>query len=169
MKFRFWLFFIILCLISVVSVKAASFSLGASSRNVTVGSNVTIYINGSDVTGKVNIKSSNTSVLSSNTNSLWIEPNGTVTFSAKKVGSSTITVTSDSLSDGSGNDVNLGSKTITINVVDKQASKTVSSNNSLNSLKIDGYELDPIFDPGTNEYSVTVKEGVIAEYYIYSY
>ena len=159
MKLKRLLFLMVLFLIPFVKVNAASFSVSASSKNVTVGSNVTIYINGKDVTGKVNITSSNTSVLSSSTNSVWIEPNGSVTFKANKVGSSTITVTSSSLSDGSGNDVNLGSKTITINVVEKQAPKVVSSNNSLSNLVVEGYELDPIFDPGTTEYSVIVKEG----------
>ena len=158
MKIKFWLLFIVLCLISITSVKAASFSLGASTRNVIVGSNVTIYVNGSDVTGRVNITSSNASVLSSNTNTLWIEPSGSVTFNAKKVGSANITVTGASLSDGSGNDVNLPSKTITINVIDKP--KAASSNNSLKSLTVEGYELDPVFDSGTTEYSVLVKQGV---------
>ena len=158
MKIKFCLLFIVLCLISITSVKAASFSLGASTRNVIVGSNVTIYVNGSDVTGRVNITSSNASVLSSNTNTLWIEPSGSVTFNAKKVGSANITVTGASLSDGSGNDVNLPSKTITINVIDKP--KAASSNNSLKSLTVEGYELDPVFDSGTTEYSVLVKQGV---------
>ena len=157
MKFKFWLFFIAMCLIGSVSVKAASFNLGASTRNVIVGSNVTIYVNGSDVTGRVNISSSNASVLSSNNNSLWIEPSGSITFKAKKVGSSTITVTGTSLSDGNGNDVSLPSKTITINVIEKP--KAASSNNSLKSLTIEGYELDPIFDPSTTEYNVLVKQG----------
>lgn len=157
MKFKFWLFFIAMCLIGSVSIKAASFNLGASTRNVIVGSNVTIYVNGSDVTGRVNISSSNASVLSSNNNSLWIEPSGSITFKAKKVGSSTITVTGTSLSDGNGNDVSLPSKTITINVIEKP--KAASSNNSLKSLTIDGYELDPIFDPSTTEYNVLVKQG----------
>lgn len=152
-------FFIALFLIPILKIDAASFNLGASSKTVTVGSNVTIYINGNDVTGRVNISSSNASVLSSNNNSLWIEPNGSVTFKAQKVGSATITVTGASLSDGSGNDVNLGSKSITINVVEKQAPKSVSSNNSLKSLSIEGYELVPVFESGTTDYSVTVKQG----------
>lgn len=154
---KYILLMIALLAIPFVKVNAASFSLGASSRNVTVGSNVTIYVNGSDVTGKVNISSSNASVLSSGTNSLWIEPSGSVTFNAKKIGSATITVTASSLSDGSGNDVSLGSKSITINVIEKP--KSASSNNSLKSLKIEGYDLEPVFDPGTTEYSLTVKKG----------
>ena len=62
---------------------------------------------------------------------MWIEPSGSVTFKANKVGSSTITVSSSSLSDGEGNDVNLGSKSITINVIEKAEQKKYSSNNSL--------------------------------------
>ena len=153
------IFLIALFLIPIFKINAASFNLGASSRTVTVGSNVTIYVNGNDVTGRVNISNSNASVLSSSNNSLWIEPSGSVTFSAKKVGSATITVTGSSLSDGGGKDVDLGSKSITINVVEKQTPKSVSSNNSLKSLSIEGYELEPTFEAGTTEYSVTVKQG----------
>ena len=44
MKIKFWLF-LLLCLISITGVKAASFNLGASTKNVIVGSSVTIYVN----------------------------------------------------------------------------------------------------------------------------
>ena len=159
MKYKKLLFFMVLFLIPIVKINAASFSVSASSKSVTVGSNVTIYVNGSDVTGRVNISSSNASVLSSSNNSLWIEPNGSITFNAKKTGSATITVSSLSLSDGAGNDVDLGSKSITINVVEKQAAKQVSSNNSLKSLNVSDLELEPIFDPGTTEYTVNAPEG----------
>ena len=159
MKYKKLLFFMVLFLIPIVKINAASFSVSASSKSVTVGSNVTIYVKGSDVTGRVNISSSNASVLSSGNNSLWIEPNGSITFNAKKTGSATITVSSSSLSDGAGNDVDLGSKSITINVVEKQAPKQVSSNNSLKSLNISDLELEPAFDPGTTEYTVNAPEG----------
>ena len=154
---RLLLLFTIAFCIPFIKVNAANFTVGASSKNVVVGSNVTIYVNGSDVTGRVNISSSNASILSSGTNSLWIEPSGSVTFNAKKIGSATITVTGASLSDGSGNDVNLGSKSITINVIEKP--KAASSNNSLKSLKVDDYDLEPAFESGTTEYNVTVKKG----------
>ena len=170
MNFKKILFLLVLCLIPIVKINAASFSVSSSSRNVTVGSTVTVYINGSDVTGKVNISSSNASVLSSSQNSIWIEPSGSVTFKANKVGSATITVTSSSLADGAGNDVNLGSKSVTINVVNKSTSSggnnvnkntgtQKSSNNSLSSLSVEGASLNPDFESGTTEYSLTVKEG----------
>ena len=153
------LFFMVLFLIPIVKINAASFNVSASSRNVTVGSNVTVYVQGNDVTGKVNITSSDPSILSSGTNTLWIEPSGSVTFNAKKEGSATINVSSASLSDGAGNDINLGSKSITINVTAKTAQKELSSNNSLKSLSVEGYELSPAFEPGTTEYNVNVKKG----------
>lgn len=159
MKYKKLLFFMVLFLIPIVKINAASFSISASSKSVTIGSNVTIYVNGSDVTGRVNVASSNASVLSSSNNSIWIEPNGSITFNAKKTGSATITVSSSSLSDGSGNDVNLGSKSITINVVEKAAPKQVSSNNSLKTLSVSDLELEPLFDPGTTEYTVNAEEG----------
>lgn len=170
MNFKKILFLLVLCLIPIVKINAASFNVSSSANNVTVGSTVTIYINGSDVTGKVSISSSNASVLSSSQNSIWIEPSGSVTFKANKVGSATITVTSSSLADGAGNDVNLGSKSVTINVVNKSTSSggnnvnkntgtQKSSNNSLSSLSVEGASLNPDFESGTTEYSLTVKEG----------
>ena len=152
------LFIIVLCLISILKVNAASFNISASSKVVTVGSKVTIYINGSDVAGRVNVTSSNASVLSSGESSVWIEPNGSLTFTAKKTGTSTITVTPSSLSDNNGNDVELSSKSITINVIEKKT-YVASSNNSLSSLSVEGLELNPSFDSGTTEYNVTAKEG----------
>ena len=159
MKIKKILFIMALFLIPTFKANAASFNVSASSKSVTVGSSVTVNITGSDVTGKVSISSSNPSVLSGGAGDLWIEPSGSVTFKANKVGSSTITISSSSLSDGEGNDVNLGSKSITINVIEKAEQKKYSSNNSLKSLSVEGYELDPVFDAGTTEYSVTVKEG----------
>lgn len=166
MKIKKILLMFALLLIPMIKAEAASFSLSSSSKTVVVGSNVTIYVNGSDVIGKVNVSSSDATVLSSGSNSVWIEPNGSITFKANKTGSATITVSSASLSDGEGNDVNLGSKSITIKVVEKSSSnsnvtstKTASSNNSLSSLSVEGTTLSPEFDSGTTEYSVIMPKG----------
>ena len=61
------------------SAHAASLSISASSRNVIVGSNVTVTIKASDLAGTFNIKSSNSSVLSGGASNSWIE-NGSVTY-----------------------------------------------------------------------------------------
>ena len=152
MKFRNLILMLILCLIPIVTVNAASLSVTANST-VTVGSNVSVRISGG--TGKVGISSSNTSILSSGTSSLWIEPSGTVTFKANKVGKATITVRALDLADSNGNEMT-GSKSITINVVEK---KVYSSVNNLKSLNVDDYELSPKFDSSTTSYNVTVPKG----------
>lgn len=152
MKFKNLILIFILCLVPIVKINAASLSVSANT-SVTVGSNVSVRISGG--TGKVGISSSNTSVLSSGTSSLWIEPSGTVTFKAKKVGKATITVRALDLADSNGNEMT-GSKTITINVIEK---KVYSSVNNLKSLSVDDYELSPKFDPSTTSYNVTVPKG----------
>lgn len=152
MNFKKIILIIMLSLIPILKINAASLTVSANTT-VTVGSNVTVKIGGG--TGKVGISSSNTSVLSSNTSDLWIEPSGTVVFKAKKVGKAVITVKALDLADSSGNEMT-GSKTITINVVEK---KTYSAVNNLKSLSIGDYILNPVFDPGTTTYDVTVPRG----------
>ena len=152
MKFKNIILVMILCLVPIVKVNAASLSVSANTT-VTVGSSVSVRISGG--TGKVGVSSSNTSVLSSGTSSLWIEPSGSVTFKANKVGKATITVRALDLADSNGNEMT-GSKSITINVVEK---KTYSSVNNLKSLSVDGAELNPKFEAGTTSYNVTVPKG----------
>ena len=152
MKFKNTILVMILCLVPIVKVNAASLSVSANTT-VTVGSSVSVRISGG--TGKVGVSSSNTSVLSSGTSSLWIEPSGSVTFKANKVGKATITVRALDLADSNGNEMT-GSKSITINVVEK---KTYSSVNNLKSLSVDGAELNPKFEAGTTSYNVTVPKG----------
>lgn len=152
MKFKNILLVMILCLVPIVKVNAASLSVSANTT-VTVGSSVSVRISGG--TGKVGVSSSNTSILSSGTSSLWIEPSGSVTFKANKVGKATITVRALDLADSNGNEIT-GSKSITINVVEKKISSSV---NNLKSLSVDGAELSPKFESGTTSYNVTVPKG----------
>ena len=152
MKFKNIILVMILCLVPIVKVNAASLSVSANTT-VTVGSSVSVRISGG--TGKVGVSSSNTSILSSGTSSLWLEPSGSVTFKANKVGKATITVRALDLADSNGNEMT-GSKSITINVVEK---KTYSSVNNLKNLSVDGAELNPKFEAGTTSYNVTVPKG----------
>lgn len=152
MKYKRIIIMVILFLVPFVKVNAASLSVSANTTAY-VGSSVTVRISGG--TGKVGITSSNTSVLSSGTSSIWIEPSGSVTFKANKVGKATITVKALDLADSNGNQMS-GSKSITINVVEKKVSSSV---NNLKSLSVDGAELNPKFEAGTTSYNVTVAKG----------
>lgn len=152
MKYKRIILIMILFLVPFVKVNAASLSVSANTT-VYVGSNVTVRISGG--IGKVGVTSSNTSILSSGTSSIWIEPSGSVTFNAKKVGKATITVKALDLADSNGNQMG-GSKSITINVIEKKVSSSV---NNLKSLSVEGAELNPKFEAGTTSYNVTVPKG----------
>lgn len=146
-------------------VFAADYSISVTSSSVTVGNSVTLKVNGSGITGRFNISSSNTSVAELSGSNVWVENNTqSITIKTKKVGTTVITVTPDAktgLSDSMGNALNLSAKKITITVKEKTVvtPKPKSSNNFLSSLTVDGYELDSKFDKEVLEYSVTIKEG----------
>ena len=159
------------------TVFAAGYTTSVTSNSVTVGGSITLNIKGSDIAGKFTISTSNSSVVSISTTSVWIDNNTqSITLKANKTGSANITIVPTDVSDYNGGSVT-GNKTITITVKEKatnnntssgtttttttkpQVTKPKSSNSFLSSLTIDGYELDSKFDKETLEYSVTVKEG----------
>ena len=153
-------------------VFAASYSISVTSNSVTVGNSVTLKVNGSGLTGRFNVSSSDASVAALSGSSVWVENNTqSIKINTKKVGTAVIIVTpTDGISDSMGNEVSLAVKKITITVKAKSTSSSGSTNNTtpakvksansyLSSLTIDGYELDNKFDKQTLEYSVTVKEG----------
>ncbi len=148
---------VIALIISVNTVKAASFTIGVGSKNLTKGGSTKLTIKGVDATGRFNIKSSNAGVISVSESAVWIENNSySINLSALNVGTSTITVTASDVSDGSGNAVALGSKTIKISV---SLPREKSKDNNLKSLSVEGYSITPEFSKDVTNYSVTVKEG----------
>lgn len=163
-KYKYLLILLFVSMVLPISVGASSFSLSGS-KTVKVGSSVTIKVTGQDAIGYFSAKSSNTSVLSSNTNQIWVEPTGTITFKANKVGKATITISSADVTNGQYQEINLGSKSITINVVSNTTNSSnsnttkLSAVNNLKSLSIGDYVLNPVFDPGTTTYDVTVPCG----------
>lgn len=156
---------IFICLISlfinISGIKA--FSINASS-SVYVNKTIAVTIEANGLIGRFDITSSNQSVLAGS-DSKWIE-NGSVTvyFTAVKEGTATITVNAVDVSDESGNDFT-GSRSININVVKKSNSPSInvnpnySKNNYLESLSVEGYELEPTFDKDTLEYKVKLSPG----------
>lgn len=137
--------------------EAASYTISVSSKNISKGNKVKLTIKGSDVTGRFNIKTSNSSVVSISEDRVWIENNSySITLNALKVGTSTITVTPSGVSDGNGNAASLSSKSITITV---SLPREKSTDNTLKSLSVEGFEISPTFDKDTIDYSVSVPEG----------
>ena len=138
-------------------VYAASLAISASSKSITTGGTVKITVNANGLIGKFSITSSNGNVLSGGTSSVWLENESkTYTFTAKSVGSATITVNPIDVSDSNGNSYS-GSKSVTVGVVKPREKST---NNNLKSLSIEGYNISPEFNKNTLEYTVNLESNV---------
>ncbi len=161
-----------------IKVSAASSSISASKTSVTVGSTVKITVKASSLVGSFSVTSSNSSVLSGG-GTTWLDNNSaTYTFTAKKVGSATISLIPNDAADYKEN-VYKQKKSVTIKVTSKQTtnttkkaetnSKTTTKENTnknlsgdanLSSLSLSNVELKPKFDKDTTEYSVEVENEV---------
>ena len=151
-----------LCLFGLDNAKA--FSINANST-VYVNSNIAVKIEATGLTGRFSITSSDESIISGGYEAKWLEnETTTVYFTAKKVGKAKITVNTINVTDSNYN-VYSDSRDITINVVNKESkpsidvNKTYSKNNYLKSLNVDGYELTPVFDKETLEYTIELNPG----------
>ena len=169
-----YILFLICALLVYSDVKADySASISASSYTVTVGQNVTVTIFTQNLMGVYSVESSNPDVLIGYVqgDASIDSPNSfskNIVFTAKAKGSATITFSPKMPAGLTDYDllqkVNF-SRTITINVVEKNSPKpidvnrTYNKNNYLKSLSIDGYTLEPAFNKDTLEYSLNLLPG----------
>lgn len=169
-KIKYLLLIILTFFTIKTNVNAGSLSIWASKSSVTVGSSVTISVKASNLAGTFDIISSNGAVLSGGANGSWLE-NDTYTFkfTAKSAGKATITVNAADVADFDTDAAFSGSKSITLNVVNKSSSssggttadkKEYSNNNNLKSLEIEGYSILPEFNKDVTEYKLTVDQNV---------
>ena len=80
------------------------------------------------------------------------------TFKAISSGYTTISIISPEAGDDKGNSLSVSTGTSSIHIMtQRELEATYSSNNNLESLSIEGYELTPAFDKDTLEYSVKLK------------
>lgn len=184
------LLFITILLSSILFIPkmfAASMSVSASTTSANVSDSVTISVSLNSIEGKFRISSSDTSVLDGGLQTDWVESGYiTATFTAKKSGTATITVTpitATTMDPGNEQDYT-ASKSVTVRVVEpsrgnsggnstssstkknKQSydygddtidiNKEYSSDNYLSSLSIEGYNID--FDKEKTEYTLDVDE-----------
>ena len=167
-------------MINVNYLYASSISVGASNTSINVGASTTVTVSGSDVTGRINVSVSDSSVLSVNASSVWVE-NGSasVTVSGKKAGSATVTFTPSDISNSAGDDITLGAKSVTITVkapvnnnnnnnnnnsnnnkAVNNVNNSLSNNANIKSLYIDQEGLSPMFSSVVTNYTLTVPEKV---------
>ncbi|MDD3241668.1 MAG: cadherin-like beta sandwich domain-containing protein [Bacilli bacterium] len=151
--------FIFLCSFMFMgTVYAGSSLISASSTTVTTGGSVTIKVSAAGLAGKFSVLSSNSGVLSGGTSSVWLENSSqSYTFTAKSVGKATITLNALDVADLGSNTKYTASKSVTISVVKPREKST---NNDLSSIKVEGYEVTPVFDKNTLEYTVSLPEEV---------
>lgn len=156
---------LIIVFMSILGISNANAYSITASKSVYLNSNVTVKIEAKGLIGRFDITSSNEKVLAGS-NTKWIE-DGTITmnFSAKSVGTATITVNAVDVSTTDGEEFK-GARSITINVVKKSTSNSITvnpsynTNNYLKSLSLEGYDLNPTFNKNTLEYSITVEAGL---------
>lgn len=125
---------ILACMIILPFTKVSAGSVTISgTQHLTPGGSGSITITATSATGKVTISSSNPSVVSVSTSSLWVENNTqTITISANSVGSATISVYLADVSDSSSLDSITGTKTLGV-VVAAPVETTAAASNNTNS------------------------------------
>ncbi len=126
-------FVIFLTLITIgnYAFAAGSFSLTKSSATITEGKTTTFKIDGSSATGKVTITSSDTSVATVSSASVWLENSSeTITITAKKAGKATITVTG-TVADKSGAEADI-TRTLSVTVEAKKTDTNSNTNTNTN-------------------------------------
>lgn len=143
-----------------LTTKAASFSVSASSYNVPIGSTVTVYVKGTDLTGRIDASSDNNKIFSIDGNSFgWIESNTiSFKFKAKSAGNVKITLTPyEGIANSKGQIVkDLTAKSI---IIKSYVPRALSDDNYLSSLSVDGVDLVPSFDKDTTNYIVDLEPG----------
>ena len=148
---------------------AASFSMYANSKSLTVGSSTSVVVNGSSIAGKFSITSSNPNVISLSADSLWVESPTSCTAYAKSVGTTIITLKPVDVSDSDANDVtsSIGSKSITITVTQKQTAiatktnvPTTSNDANLKSLSVENFDINPTFSSNILQYNLKVDNTI---------
>lgn len=169
--------FMILSIVAMGNISYAGISMSASQVSISLGESKSVTLAGNDVTGTINVSSSNTNVATvSATN--WIENNSIpISITGKSQGTAVITV-SGTVADSATGKESEYTRTINVTVTGNSSgssgnssngstSGTVSSNNStkkssnanLSNLGIRPNDFSG-FKPGTTTYNVTVPEDV---------
>ena len=168
-KTKLWVFGLLCFMAFSLNVNAASVSVKASSSSITKGGTVTftttvssssplVTIEGSLSCSGAGVNGGASLSFEDSSNSIYSK---TFTYTAKANSTGTITCSTSGvrITDMSSSDwINLNNASTSVSVKDAVVipPKEYSSNNYLEELSIDGFELSPEFDKETLEYSVEV-------------
>ena len=173
-RLKYLIFTLLMGVVGVVSVSAASLSMSVSSKSVTVGSNVKVTVKASGAAGWEYCLSYDSSVFQLTGGDKCVlggtlAGNQSVTFTLKalKQGSSTISLSDVSMLDDAANELQVSKGSATVNVKTQSdistnpKTDTPSSDNAyLKSLEVVGYSLSPAFDKKVQSYEVEVPNEI---------
>ena len=166
-KIKYILFSLLVCLIGVGFVNAASIKVSANKTNVVVGSTVTVTVKVNGGAGWEYDLSYDSSVFScsGSTHVLGgtLAGNSSVSFTLKaiKSGSSNFSVKNYSVLDDVSNSLGVSPNAITVTAkTQAEIEASYSTNADLSNLTVEGYELSPEFAKNTLEYELTVPNDV---------
>lgn len=166
-KYKLIILSLIMMIISIIPLHAASFGLSSSTKQVSPNGGFTISVGG-DCIGKVNLSITNGTL---STSSVWVEQGyTTVNVTAGSSGQVTITATPvTGFSDPDANIYNPGSRSITVTIASPGQTVTTptrpstqtptikkSNDNNLSSLTVKSGELSPDFNSSQTEYSLNL-------------
>lgn len=174
MKKKYLIILLLTIIIMPFKVFAAGgFGVSSASVSLNPGQTKTITITTNNAVGKLNIQLANSSIATVNTGSIFIQnpgQSGSITITAKSVGTTTISVVASDNFATMDEEILAGqTKTITVNVVEKQTQKpsdnnnnnkpqnNYSNNNKLKSIEVEGYKL---VKADNNNYTLTVSNEV---------
>lgn len=170
-KIKYLIFLLLLGIISVQSVDAASLKVSANKSTVVVGSSVsvTVSVNGSDAAGWEYCLNYDTSMFSLTSHSSpcilggTLAGNKSVTFKlkSKKSGSTTISLKDADILNDAANSVLTAKGSVTIKAkTQAEIEASYSTNANLSGLRVVDYNITPDFDKDTLEYSLEVENNV---------
>lgn len=156
-------------------VSASTYNVSVGKTSLTKGQSTKLTIKTNDLYGRFNITTSNAGVVAISSDRLWVNNNDSASLNleALSTGTATITIKPIDVANSNG-DTTIGSKSITIKVVEKQTTNNNSNNktnnnqtpvqrekssdNTLKSLSIEGFDLTPEFNKDVTDYSISVPE-----------
>lgn len=165
------LFLSLSCVFSYVLAEG-SYTISYNTSTLTYGDSLTVSIKANNATGRFNISSSNTSVATVSTDSVWLENNSqSITIKSVGAGTSTITISPADVADSeTGDDITsaLGTKTINLTVKEKVVAPpkqevttpAKSTDATLKSLRLSVEGMSPTFNKNTTSYNLNVGTSV---------
>lgn len=164
---------LLISVLNFVNAATGSFSVSAATSTLVKGKTTTVTVTAKNCAGQFTISSSDTSVATISSSSIWLDSSSSkITITAKGAGTATITIKATDVADTDANVVS-GSKTVTIKVTDSSnsnsntnnttsdTSKTKSTNANLSTLGVTPKEYDfSGFSKDKTSYSVTVPNDV---------